>query len=237
MSIYLSASSIADFIKCPRKVYYRLSKTALPDKSADTIIGEVVHEVLEKEWNDRTKARKLTEKLSKKSGLLVADATKADSYVDNYFLHYSSLLTPNDSIEFNFKLPLYDDVFIVGKMDRVSNGNIFDWKTGVIRSTRLDKDVQCIIYSWAYESIHGVAPANVYIAPLRTGGLIKYYENQLHVAELFELIIPRMIKTIKSGSFERLGMFNSSCFRCYFKGTCLPKGDFEDVMDSSISPE
>lgn len=160
----------------------------------------------------------------------------AHFYLNTFFDSFVSSLSSEDLVEHNFKLPLYDDVFIVGKIDRISRGNVFDWKTGTIRSKRLGNDPQCIIYQYAYEQLYNKKPNGVFLAALATGELIPYVESPMHTDELFSIIIPRMIKTIRSGNYERLGLFNGGCFRCPYRIGCLKLGD-EDVLDSSITPE
>ena len=59
MSIYLSASSIADFIKCSKMVEYRIKKPFPEVKSREMILGTIMHSVIEKGWEDRDKALEL----------------------------------------------------------------------------------------------------------------------------------------------------------------------------------
>ena len=230
MSIYLSASSITDFISCPRKVMYRVKKTVPTVSSREMTMGSVVHKAIELGWRSRDDAYAIAHTEGKKEGLAKADIYSMEFLLDMFFLNFQSRLSENDLIEWNFKLPLHDDVFIVGKIDRISNGNVYDWKTGQT-ATNLSYSIQCIIYDWAYKKQFKKSASSVCIAALKKGELIPYYRDSLYVDEVFNNIIPRMIRTIKNETWdERLGLFNHSCFRCPFKVGCLERK--ENVVDS-----
>lgn len=199
------------------------------------IIGEIVHYVLEKGWQSRDKAYSILHSELRNAGLSKADKTKTEFMLDLFFLNFKHRLLDTDLIEYRFKIPLYDDVFIVGKIDRISEGNLYDWKTG-ITSNKLGSDVQCIIYNHSYAKIFGHTPSSICIASLSNGKLIPYVEDTTYTKELFDNIIPRMIRTIKHDGYEKLGMFNHSCFRCTYKQGCLG-GEAEYVLDNSVSPE
>lgn len=236
MPIYLSASSIKDFISCPQKVLYRFKKTVQEVRSKDMIVGEIAHLAVEKGWRDRERAYSIVANEVSRNKLKNADKTNLEFMMDMFFLNFQSRLGENDLIEYRFKVPLYDDVFIVGKMDRVSKGNIFDWKSSSRIPSRLGNDVQCIVYDWAFTKLFDKSPTSICVASLSTGELTPYFGDKLFIDEVFNNIIPRMIRTIKHDSYERLGMFNHGCFRCPYKIGCL-EGVKEDVLDNSISPE
>lgn len=236
MSIYLSASSISDFIKCPQKVLYRRTKPFPEVRSKEMIVGEIAHKAIEVGWDNRQLALEVINRMSKENNLGAKEKGDLEFCIDVYFLNFRRLLNKDDLVEYNFKFPLHDDIFLVGKMDRIYNENILDWKTGKV-STKLSSDPQCIIYDYAYRKIFGKEPSSICIASLSTGELIPYRSEKFKVKELFENIIPRMIKTIKTESYERLGMFNHSCFRCPYKLGCLGGIEEEYVVDSTISAE
>lgn len=236
MPIYLSASSIADFIKCPQKVLYRVKKTVQEEKSKDMTIGIIAHYAIEKGWTHREKAYAIVAQEVKKEGLKKSDQTNLEFMMDIFFLNFQERLAPTDLIEHRFKIPLYDDVYIVGKMDRVSGGNLYDWKTSSKLPSKLGNDVQCIVYDWAYTKLFDKKPNSICVAGLSTGELVPYKADQFYTNELFNRVIPRMIKTVRHDEYERLGLFNHSCFRCPWKTGCLG-GDKGYVLDNTISPE
>lgn len=235
MPIYLSASSISDFIKCPQKVLYRFKKTVPEVPNKDMIVGKIVHLAIEKGWKNKEHAYSIIHSGVKENNLKQSDNTNMEFMIDMFFLNFRDSLGEKDLIEYNFKLPLYDDVFVVGKMDRITQGNLRDWKTTSKPPTKLGNDVQCIIYDWAYRKIFDTEPKSICVAALSTGELIPYREDKLYVKELFDNIMPRMIKTIRHDTYERLGMFNHSCFRCAYKAGCLGGDVYE--LDNSVSPE
>jgi len=239
MSIYLSASSISDFIKCPQKVFYRLGKSVKEVPSKEMIIGKIAHKAIEDGWEDRGKSYDIIHKMSGTEKLSKADITNLEFYMDMFFLNFKGLLSNKDLIEYNFKLPLHDDVFLVGKIDRISNKNLFDWKTGQKLPMNLGNDVQCIIYDYAYKQLFKEEPSSICLASLAKGELIPYRASEIHVNELFTNIIPRMIKVVRNSDYERLGIFNHSCFRCPYRFGCLgsSQGEEEYVVDNRISPE
>jgi hypothetical protein len=235
MAIYLSASSIQDFIKCPQKVFYRLKKTVPEQKSREMIMGQIAHLAIEQGWKNRDHAYSIIDYETRKNGLRLADKTHLQYMIDLFFLNFQPRLGENDLIEYNFKIKLYEDVFIVGKIDRISKGNLFDWKTGKL-PTKLHNDVQCIIYDWAFNQIFDKPPTSICLAGLTSGELLPYKKDEFYTREIFENIIPRMIRTVKHDTYERLGLFNHSCFRCPWKEGCLGIGEVNE-LDNSITPE
>lgn len=228
MSIYISASSIKEFIQCPQKVLYRITKPFPVLESKEMVIGKAVHSIFEKGWTDREKALEVMKQEIDRYKLGKADATNLSFYVDLFFLNFRHMLHEDDQIEYSFKIPIQDNVFLVGKMDRISRGNIFDWKSGGKLPKSISNDVQCMIYDFAYRAIFNKEPSSVCLVGLGEGRLVPFTKNEVFYRELFTSIIPRMIKTIKSESYERLGMFNHGCFRCQYKQGCLGKVEVDE---------
>src|SRR5512132_3993674 len=101
--IYISASSIADFIKCPQKVLYRLTKPFPIIRNKEMITGEIVHKAIELGWQDRAKALEILRKESAQHKLLKADMVGMEFSIDMFFLNFAPRLTDKDKIEFKFK--------------------------------------------------------------------------------------------------------------------------------------
>jgi hypothetical protein len=232
MKVYLSASSIKNFISCPKKCLYRVTQPDLEVPTKKSIIGRIAHKAVELGWDDREIAYKVIKEECKSSRLTKDDVISLQFYVDLFHLNFRPLLGKEDLIEHSFKLPIYDDVFLVGKIDRISNGNVFDWKTGKLPKAM--NDIQCFVYDYAYSRIFKSKPKSVCMASLSEGNIVPYLGNKMYESEILDNIIPRMIKTIRERSYERLGMFNESCFKCPYKRACL--GGI-DVMDSTIVTE
>lgn len=221
MAIYLSASSIKDFIKCSQMVLYRVTKPFPVEKSKDMLLGEVMHSVIERGWRDRDTALTILEEQRNLHKLNKTDMGTLSFYTDIFFLNFRHLLYEEDSVEYQFKIPLHDNVYLVGKMDRISRGNVFDWKTGSKLPKTINNDVQCMIYDFAYREIFKKEPSSVCLAGLADGRLVPFSRNEFMYKELFTKVIPRMIKTMKNDAYERVGMFNHSCYRCQYKSGCL----------------
>jgi hypothetical protein len=221
MSIYLSASSIKDFISCSKKVEYRYKKPFPEVVSKAMLLGKIAHYIFEAGWKDRDLANSILVEQADKHKLLKADRTTLSFYIDMFFLNFQPALRDDDLIEHQFKIPLHDDVYLVGKIDRISNGNVYDWKTGSRVSKSLSNDIQCIVYDFAYRSLFNKTASGVCLGILAKGQLVPFVRDELYYREVFSNIIPRMIKTIKADNFERTGMFNHSCYWCQYKEGCL----------------
>jgi hypothetical protein len=234
MKLYLSASSISDFISCPKKVLYRITKPFPEVPTKEMILGIVAHKAIEDGWKSKETAYDIIEREVRDRKLTRTDITNLQFCIDMFFLNFRGLLENDDRIEHSWKIPLYDDVFIVGRMDRISKGNVFDWKTGN-PPKKLDSSVQCMIYDYAYTKLFMKPPSSICLASLSDGSLTPYRRDELCVKELFEKIIPRMIKTVRESSYERLGIFNHGCLRCPYKQGCL--GGKQNVVDNSVDSE
>lgn len=207
-------------------------------QNVNMVVGEVVHSAIEKFWEGGAIGEKFIEsELMYRLGNnrpALKHAKECYYVYTNYFRQY---LLPDDKIEMGFKIPISSDVFLVGKLDRVSGGNVFDWKTSKDVPTDVSNDIQFIIYNWAYKRLTNSSASGVYYASLSSGNLIKYNFNQLYYDVLFNDIIPQAIKVIKSKDFVRNGVFRKQCYWCQYKIAC--RNDTESgekyVMDSSTS--
>jgi CRISPR/Cas system-associated exonuclease Cas4 (RecB family) len=232
MSIYISASGISDFIRCPQKLLYRFTKPFPEIPSREMIIGKVVHSAIERGWKDRNGAIEYARTASAYNKLTSKELSNVEFFLDIFFLNFRGLVKDGDKVEYSFKIPLYDDVLLVGKMDRISSGNIIDWKTTAKPPKRLDNDVQCVIYEYAYSVLFNKKPSSICVASLSTGKLIPYTRNDSYVDEIFNRVIPNLIKTVKNESYEKIGIFNGSCPKCQYRKGCLSDKE-SNVVDSA----
>ena len=123
MPLFLSASSIVDFLDCSQRFYYRTTQREQGIDNDDMIVGTIVHYAIEKFWNDPIKARENVLEQVKFFKLPATKEGKALTSIDNFFERFSHLLNPDDEIEYKFKLPLGREVYLVGKMDRTTKKN------------------------------------------------------------------------------------------------------------------
>jgi len=229
MAIYVSASSLKDFIKCSKKVYYRIFEPSLAVQSEASTLGIIAHKILEQSWDDKERAVSLASKMCLQENLGDHAINSIETYVHTYFEKFSKLLKPSDLIEHRFKVKLDTDVFLVGVFDRVSAGNVYDWKTTTKTPTRIDNDIQFNIYNMAYKMLFNSPPTGLYLASLREGRLVRYVESKQHIDTLRNGIIPEFVETIRKKEFIKSGLFSNQCYYCPYKTDCLSKGE-EDVV-------
>jgi hypothetical protein len=223
MSIFISASLLEDYISCNRKVYYRVNKPEAGIQNEEMIIGEIVHKAIELYYDDISAgldyfSSEMNVRLPSQSieyGLLC---------LGNYYKSFQPLLYKDDLVEVKFKIKIDGDVFVVGKMDRVSNGNVFDWKTARSPSTNISNSIQFILYNWAFKKLYNHEASGVYYAALGTGKLLKLLPNPNVEALLINELIPSAVRDIKSKLYLRNGMFRKACYRCPYSETCLSAG-------------
>lgn len=232
MSIYISASLLDDFILCNRKVYYRLNKPEDSVQNKEMVLGEIVHKAIELHYNSSTDAIAYIEKevLSRLGGNS-EDVKFAWNCWLTYYTNFYKFLSVDDKVEVKFKIPFDKDIFVVGKMDRISDGKVFDWKTTRNPPTNISGSVQFILYNWAYRKIYNREASGVYYASLTKGNLIRYVSNGLSEQVMLKELIPQAVFAIKNGDYTRSGVFTKSCFRCTYSEKCLE--EYRHELDSS----
>lgn len=235
MAIYVSASSLADFISCSQKVYYRIFEAGEAIPSREMLMGTITHKVLEKAWKDKDVALNLANALCAKEDLDATARQTVEHFIHTYFERFSFLVRPDDGIEKRFKVKLHDDVYLVGVFDRVSSGTIIDWKTNSKPPKNIDGSIQFILYDLAYNLIYGTKTEGLYLAALKDGSLVRYKESKQHTEILVTQVIPDFVDAVKNKKFVRSGLFNGSCYRCQYKQNCL--GDKINELDNSIIAE
>lgn len=214
--IRLSASAINDFLACGRMYWYRRFQPQESVENIDLLVGKVVHEALEKHWNDQELALNFIDK-NLESGF-----QKARNSVNGFFTHYSKLVDMGDLIEkfFNIDYPKIKGVKLVGKFDRICIPNIiYDWKTSKSHPKTLSNSPQFILYYYAYTNLYRQEP-NLYYAAL-DGKLIKYNHDYKLSELFFNELIPTIVDSIRSGNFTPSGLYKyNTCYRCIYKIHC-----------------
>lgn len=224
MSIYISASLLEDYIACTRRPFYRLNRSDTSIQDRDMITGEVVHKAIELYWNNKSAAN---DHVAKDLGLrLSGDRNALDhaiTCVDTFFTHFAEYCTDTDEVESRFKiqLPWDKQVFVVGKIDRIAGEKLFDWKTTRKPPKSVAKNIQFILYNWAYNKTHGKRPFASYYGALSTGELILHrYDAVLEDIVVHELI-PQVVSDIRNKNYLRSGMFRGACYKCQYSDVCL----------------
>lgn len=215
--IYLSASSIKDFISCERKYWYRrfASGERVSSIAADT--GTVVHKIIEKYWDNRPKGESA---LASWDGDF--DYVRASQALEIFYRKFAPHLSKEDVIEKNFTVKWARGIKLIGMMDRITpTGVIYDWKTNKSLPRDLSNDPQFILYHYAYEKLYKRPPASVYFASLEYGRLIKFKHNKVLEDILVKEIIPDMLQHIKDDNYNPTGLYRySTCKNCFFKEHC-----------------
>lgn len=206
---------------CSMKYRYR---RYYKDKAVETEpmrIGSASHELIENYWRAEKEANGNLERICDKYS--VKDTSRVGLFLDNFFEYFRPLVSDNDTVEEFFKVHLRDNIYMVGKWDRVMPGDIlFDWKTNKRVPFSIDKDIQFMIYYKSYLEKTGREPRALYFASLSTGRLIKYNPNKDYINILYKQIVPNMINAIENQNFAKEGLFKyfSPCKSCSFKEHC-----------------
>lgn len=226
--IFVSASALKDYLSCSNKVYYRIFEPELKVSNREMIIGDIVHKVIEKAWQDLDVALNLGKTLGINQNVDPIGMESIKHFIHTFFDHFAPLVSREDKIERFFKTKLSDDVYLVGKFDRISRNLLFDWKTNANPPKAIGNDPQFIIYDYAYNLIYKQPPEGIYFASLKDGALIRYNESSEHAKALIEKIIPEYVETVRKKDFIKTGLFTGQCYRCPFKVPCL--GDKNGVV-------
>lgn len=222
MPFHISASSIKDFVTCERRHYFRLNYSGEQEQNADMAAGSVVHNAIERFWDDERQAREYMSDSLASQKLGPTHASKVKKSIDNFFFYFQFLLSPEDLIEQEFRVPYSKGVDIVGKYDRIlKDGTLIDWKTSARPPEDISNDPQFIIYYESYRKLYGSHPTNVLYVALVTGKVVRYVPNPEYTGLLYNQVIPEMIKKIKRNEYHYTGLFRyKACEYCAFKTLC-----------------
>lgn len=222
MAINISYSLLADFLSCQRKPFYRIQFPELGVSNKEMIIGTAVHLAIEKFSHDQDAAVEYMRSYLDLYFITDLDDTNyATICLNNFFSNFKPHLRDNDTIEYKFKIPIADKIFLVGKIDRISDEKLFDWKTSRNPPAKLFNDLQFIIYNWSYKRLFGKPPVASYYGALSTGNLIQHAGTEDAETYVFHEIIPEVIHNIKENIYPHTGVFTKACYRCPYKDTCL----------------
>lgn len=225
--LYLSASSLGDFYKCPKSYYYRVNNKESVVLSDDIILGSVIHEAIElhddlesmttfavAEWEKRTsggysKPRKPPKSIKNllKGYLEILDGIKGTS--DHVIM---------DKEHF-FRFQYRSDIMLVGKIDLIADGKIYDWKTGSAPpSTYTLYDPQFTTYWLAYRQIYKTDPESINYGWLYGKRLYDVPMKEASLANL-DLLLDRMAEICYNmDNVPRV--MGYQCARCIRRGIC-----------------
>ena len=228
-----------DFFECPQRFWYR---TNHPDKailSKHVVFGAIVHEAIEKfkepgpavtwaydEWDERAGGN-FAKKVNK-------PPKNFSRMLGNYYFAIAPKLKAEkrDKIEYFFRLPWThwngeQKVQLVGKMDRIIDNIIIDWKTaGRKPSSYQLHDMQFYIYEYAFEQIFGERP-EVYFGYLQDGELIKVDMKESLRDNMFR-VINRFLDNINKKPYRIVGYH---CRDCFYRNICFSEMETGVVLE------
>lgn len=221
MPIYISATTLKDYLSCSEIIKFKLSKSKQVSTD-ESIIGTVVHDIVSGKI-DYAGPQSAASILSEHNLSTTKNIEFVDSCYNNYINNFYGLLTQDDKIEYSFKYKLYSDVFLVGRIDRISGGLIFDWKTDRSPSSKVENNIQLLFYELAFEKLFGSKPFGSYLGFLSNGALVKHKKSS-DATDILNVLIEEVLHTIKSDTFSKRGKLTKSCYRCPFNRQCLGDG-------------
>lgn len=234
----LSATSIKDSELCRRCLWYRRHNPKAAKLSKAVIFGSITHEAVEKHTQVGVAIRWAEEEWERRMGSSFAKGATVppknfNKMLENYY--YVMLPTfrnaPDTRIEWFFDIPWkhYKDkslnIHIVGKIDRIANKCIYDWKTSSRAPSYYTKqDIQFYIYDWAYKQEFGRYPEQVIYGFLQRG---KLYPIEIHEASRKNLVnvINKAVDVFIEDSPSWLSGYH--CGNCFYREQC--KLDIEQM--------
>jgi CRISPR/Cas system-associated exonuclease Cas4 (RecB family) len=220
--IYLSASSIKDYLICPKRVFYRIhggkeEYITTPEQKA----GILVHNIIEKNTSmGEKKALSIATAEMNKQGLL-SQKKRIIGCLENYFQLFGSTFIGPTKNELSFNFKYKGDVCLVGRIDRVFKENLYDWKTSSSIPSDLSMDIQFTMYYLAYKHIYKSEPKGMFYVSLPEPTIIEYVPKKAYITRFENEIIPYVANGIRNNIYPSIGIWNKSCFRCGNAVECL----------------
>lgn len=226
--IKLSASSIQDYVECRKRFWYRIHKSSEAIQSDNMIFGSIIHEAVEK-FDDISLAREFfwKEWNSVKSQSFLPDVDSPPKDVERILNGYYNKILPkipkdeNSKRELFFEVPWGENQFgekveIIGKIDRIADNVIYDWKTTSSRPSQyVLQSIQFYVYHYAYEQLYNKYPDGIYYGHLYTGSLYPV-ELKKSLIDNLQVLIEDISNNINN--FYRITGYQ--CSRCMFRDIC-----------------
>jgi CRISPR/Cas system-associated exonuclease Cas4 (RecB family) len=217
--IHISASSIKDYLQCPKRVHFRRTAAETSISTDEQGAGSAVHNIVETKWQTRDKEyEKLICVQYNVNAEMMSRFTRG---VSNYYSQYAQLMKESDKREFKFNIPLYKNVELVGKMDVLSSttDTVIDWKTSEAVPKDISYDPQFIIYYLAYKELYNREPT-VLLINLSRNKVVQFEPKKHYINTIKNEIIPSMVQAMLRNDYPRIGLFNGACENCSFIDTC-----------------
>jgi CRISPR/Cas system-associated exonuclease Cas4 (RecB family) len=228
MIIKISESLIHDYLTCPMRVFYRTNYTGESIQTPEQAQGSIIHKVLEVAWKNSKEAILEAEKQIKIYNLKL-DTKFIYKCIGNFFSTFRSMIKEGDEIEKYFKIPYGDNVQLVGRLDRITNGIVIDWKSGMSEPEDIERDIQCMFYYLAYKKIYNKEPIAIYLAYLAKNKLIMYKPNKIFLDQFEHETIPYVINGVRNKIYPHNGLFQfRACRNCSYNNICWTEMGVKD---------
>ena len=235
--MYLTASSIKDYLDCPQKLEYRLhGESSTPN--AYFLRGTVVHEIIaDRSIDNPTKAKEVF--FEEFSRLVVENdpefpfrttftsmVKESNKMLDNYYLKIDPAFDAPlpEHIEMFFEVTIGGQVF-KGVIDQIREDSVFDWKTTVkpLDPVTRNADYQFTLYGLAYKELFGKYPKNIYYGHLYSGEVHKLERTEADYEYLKE-VANQVDFSMKNDIFPR-NYSKYGCALCQYKHLCFDEDD------------
>lgn len=219
--LYLSVSSLRDYLACPKRFWWRSRKKSQPEINEYVLRGQIIHNAIET-CDTLEDALEFAGNKYAKDFLSAGIPQDVEKMLYNYYEKIEPVLEVRnpDNIELMFKVKWNSNTFIVGKIDRISSDKtkLYDWKTSFrTPSTHTLHDPQFYVYQWAISKLYDVEP-EVYYGHLMSGKLFRVDINEKMWYNIKYLINEVSGELQKRKYFPRVPGYQ--CESCFFKTVC-----------------
>lgn len=249
--MYLTATSIKDYLDCPQKLEYRFEGRE-SDYNAYFVRGSIVHEIIE----DPTilTAEQAMKRFISRFSTVVSETDpefpfrtsfssmmrQSEQMLDNYYNKINIEEPKIKEVELFFDITIGDIVF-KGKIDQIRGNSIYDWKTSTkpLDERSKNADYQFTLYGMAYKELYGRYPDKIYYGHLYSGKLIDMPRTKRDYEYMYE-VAEQVATSVESNYFPRsygkykcgLCPYKRHCF--YENGKVKYKEDIEKLDTTSI---
>ena len=253
--IRLSYSSMKDARACLKRYWYRVKKPKSAIANVHMVFGSIVHTSIERlEKKDRELGKLIGwslhewERRMASSGRGFLDKLpKPPKSFKRMYENYIELIRPRlqtpaeeDGVEKFFKIPLDypnmdTDTYFVGKIDRIDNGNIYDWKTSGKLPDKYDlSDTQFYAYWWAYRELYKENPKDILYGHLNSGNVYNISMDTLlldNFGVLLDSTAEMLYNAWKHNEFPR--DMGYQCKGCVYRTACYGDLVQEGIEESA----
>ena len=225
----LSATSIGDFLECPQRFWYRTNYSEASKVSDHVIFGRIVHEAIEKfdgvdealEWSLKEwETEQMADAFLPNEKTIKKPPKSFKKMLNNYYSKIEPTIDGGEKEVF-FRLPWVSNnekIEILGKMDRVTRTDVYDWKTGARKPSKYQLHViQFYLYAWAFEKIYGRKAENIYYGYLNGGDVIPIVLKDdllINVENTIDYVVENMDKPpIRVPGYQ--------CSNCFYREICF----------------